>query len=89
MPRFFFDTYDGDKLIPDDVGLELESLEVAKTEAQKCLPEMAKDALPDGNHRAFVVNVRDEAGKVMLRMALSLVIEEGAVDDQSVEQILP
>ncbi|MFL5134048.1 MAG: DUF6894 family protein, partial [Microvirga sp.] len=58
---------------------------VAKTEAQKCLPEMAKDALPDDNHRTFVVNVRDEAGKVMLRMALSLVIEEGAVDDQPVE----
>jgi hypothetical protein len=32
--------------------------------------------------------VRDEAGKVMLRMALSLVIEEGAVDDQPVEQVL-
>ncbi|MFL5191102.1 MAG: DUF6894 family protein, partial [Microvirga sp.] len=45
MPRFYFDTYDGDKLIPDDVGLELESVEIAKTEAQKCLPEMAKDAL--------------------------------------------
>jgi hypothetical protein len=46
---------------------------------------MAKDALPDDNHRTFVVNVRDEAGKVMLRMALSLVIEEGAVDDRPVE----
>jgi hypothetical protein len=82
MPRFFFDTFDGNKLVSDEAGLELESVEIAKAEAQKCLPEMAKDALPDGNHRAFVVNVRDEAGKVMVRMALSLVIEEGPVDDQ-------
>jgi hypothetical protein len=82
MPRFFFDTFDGNKLVSDEAGLELDSVEIAKTEAQKCLPEMAKDALPDGNHRAFVVNVRDDAGKVMVRMALSLVIEEGPVDDQ-------
>jgi hypothetical protein len=82
MPRFFFDTFDGNKLVSDEAGLELDSVEIVKAEAQKCLPEMAKDALPDGNHRAFVVNVRDEAGKVMVRMALSLVIEEGPVDDQ-------
>jgi hypothetical protein len=85
MPRFFFDTFDGNNLVSDEAGLELDSVEIAKAEAQKCLPEMAKDALPDGNHRAFVVNVRDEAGKVMVRMALSLVIEEGPVDDQSAD----
>ena len=82
MPRFFFDTFDGTELVSDEAGLELESVEIAKAEAQKRLPEMATDALPDGNHRTFVVNVRDQAGKVTVRMAVSLVIEEGAVDDQ-------
>jgi hypothetical protein len=42
---------------------------------------MAKDALPDGNYRTFVVNVRDEAGQTVLRAALSLVVAEGTFDD--------
>jgi hypothetical protein len=41
---------------------------------------MARDALPDGNHRSFVVSVRDEAGSVVLRAALSLVVEECTPD---------
>ena len=48
---------------------------------QKALPDMAKDALPDGNYRTFVVNVRDEAGQTVLRAALSLVVAEGTFDD--------
>jgi hypothetical protein len=80
MPRYFFDTYDGDRFLPDDVGLEFAGLEVAKQEAQKALPEMAREVLPDGNHRTFVVSVRDEAGTVRIRMSLSLVVEEGDVD---------
>jgi len=81
MPRFFFDTYDDERYVPDQDGLDLKDIEAAKMEAQKALPDMAKDALPGGNHRSFVVNVRDEAGQVVLRAALSLVIEEGTFDD--------
>ena len=75
MPRFFFDTYDGDRFILDDTGIEMEDLEAAKAEAQKALPEMASDRLPDGDQRTFIVSVRDEAGQVVLRAALSLVVE--------------
>jgi hypothetical protein len=80
MPRFFFDTSDGERFFPDEEGLELESIEAAKSEGQKALPDMAKDALPNGNFRSFVVSVRDEGGQVVLRMALSLVVEEGCAD---------
>jgi hypothetical protein len=80
MPRYFFDTYDGDRFLPDDVGLEFAGLDEAKAEAQRALPEMAREVLPDGNHRSFVVSVRDEAGTVRIRMSLSLVVEEGDVD---------
>lgn len=75
MPRFFFDTYDGDLFTPDETGQELDDLEAAKVEAQKALPEMAKDNLPDGDQRAFIVSVRDEAGQVVLRIALSMIVE--------------
>jgi hypothetical protein len=81
MPRFYFDTYDGDRFLPDETGIEFENIKAAKAEAQKSLPEMARDGLPDGNHRTFVVCVRDEAGQVVLRVALSLVVEEGTLED--------
>jgi hypothetical protein len=71
---------DARRALPDDTGLEFERLEAAKAEAQKTLPEMARDALPNGNHRSFVVSLRDEAGAVSVRMSLSLVVEEGDVD---------
>ena len=80
MPRFFFDTFDGERLVPDESGIELENIDAAKQEAQHALPDLARDALPATNHRTFVVNVRDEAGQVVLRAALSLVVEEGDVD---------
>jgi hypothetical protein len=80
MPRYFFDTYDGVRFLPDDTGIEFESLEAARAEAQRFLPEMAREVLPDGNHRSFVVSVRDEARTVRIRMSLSLVVEEGDVD---------
>ncbi len=75
MPRFFFDTYDGQFLARDEQGQELEDLEAAKAIAQEELPQMAMDELSDGDERVFMVSVRDEAGQVVMRVALSLVVE--------------
>nr|WP_281024420.1 hypothetical protein [Microvirga calopogonii] len=36
---------------------------------------MAKDKLLDGDQRAFVVSINDEAGQTVLRVALSLTVE--------------
>jgi len=74
MPRFFFDTYDGDFFAPDNEGQDLEGIEAAKLQAQEALPNMAEDKLPDGDQRVFVVSVRDEAGQVVLRVSLTLVM---------------
>jgi hypothetical protein len=76
MPRYFFDTYDGRSLVPDEVGLDLKDLAAAKAEAQGALPDMARDALPDSNNRTFVISVRDEAEQVLVQIALSLVVKE-------------
>ncbi len=75
MPRYFFDTHDGDHFTPDHDGVELESIEAAKDEAKKTLPDIVKDEMPDGDRRDFVVMVKDEAGQNVLRVTLSLVVE--------------
>ncbi len=75
MPRFYFDTDNGGSAIRDDEGIECENLEAAVDEAAKVLPDMARDVLPDGDRRAFVVTVRDESGKAVYRFTLSLLGE--------------
>jgi hypothetical protein len=69
VPRFFFDTNDGNQSIFDKAGLELEGLEAAN------LVDMVRDALPADDPQAFIVSVMDEAGQLLVRTTLSLVSE--------------
>lgn len=75
LARYFFDTYDGNSLVSDAEGIELQSVEMARIEAQKALPDLARDGLPDGDQNTFIVSVRNEAGQVVLRAALTLIVE--------------
>ena len=75
MPRYFFDTYDGEAFIRDEDGLVLEDLQQARDEAVLALPDIARETLPDGDRRDYVVEVRDEAGRKVWRATLSLVVE--------------
>ncbi len=74
--RYYFDTYDGDRLIRDDEGLVLGSPHEAKRQAIKALPDMARDGLPDGNHRDFAIEIRDETGCKVFRARLTLVVDD-------------
>jgi hypothetical protein len=74
MPRYFFDVYEGEKHTPDHIGLELEDTQAAQQEAIRALPGIAKDCLPDGTQRDFVIEIRDEAKCSILRAKLSLTV---------------
>jgi hypothetical protein len=75
MPRFYFDVDDGETIVMDDVGLDLDGFQQAQGEAVKALPTIAKDCLPDGTRREFVVTVRNEVHRQVLRAKLSLTVE--------------
>ena len=75
MPRYFFDTHDGELFTPDSTGVELEDLQAAKDAAKKALPDIVKDELPDGDRRTFVIVVKDEGGHEFWRVTLSLAVE--------------
>jgi hypothetical protein len=66
MPVFYFDTWDGDHFIRDDIGDELPDLQAVKDEASRFLGELARDVLPGSVKRVLKVEVRDEWGPVML-----------------------
>ena len=74
MVRYFFDMRDNESFYPDDVGLELPSMDAVKAEASKAMGEIAKDALPGSEVRILAIEVRDDHGPV-LRLVLRFEIE--------------
>jgi hypothetical protein len=65
MPRFYFDTFDGQSWTDDDLGLEVEDLSAAITLAQQGLADIVHDELPDGHALRLMVVVKDENRKIV------------------------
>lgn len=65
MPRYFFDTRDGDLFVEDDDGSELPDLNAAKKVAALSLTELARDVVPASDRRILIVQVRDEQRPVL------------------------
>ena len=70
MPRYFFDSRDGHELIRDDDGLELGGIDEARDEATRGLSDLARDALPKATRRELAIEVRDVAGRRLIRASL-------------------
>jgi len=74
VARYYFHIHDGEKATVDETGLELEADHAAQQEAVRTLPEIARDVLPDGTQRNFVVTVRKDS-RPILRATLLLTVE--------------
>ncbi len=72
MPRYFFDIYDQDDLSRDEDGIECSTKSQVQDRAVAALPDMARDALPEGPDQDFRVEVRNIRGRVVFRAMLSL-----------------
>ena len=70
MPRYYFDSRDGDKLVTDDLGVELSGIEAARDQAAAGLVDFAKDVVPGSTRRELAIEVRDEAREPLLRTSL-------------------
>ena len=75
MPRYFFETDDGDVFDDDPEGLELADDAAARTAALQALPDMARDRIFEGDRRTFISTVRDEAGIIIYSAVMNLVGE--------------
>jgi hypothetical protein len=56
----------------DDVGLDFPDAKAARDTAVTTLPDVARDVMPDGAKRDFIVTMRDESGTPVFRASLSL-----------------
>lgn len=77
MPRYLFDTHEGDpdkdgRALHDTEGTELPGYEAARKEAMRFLPDLARqEILRDGNVQSLVVLVTDEDGRPVYSGTLS------------------
>ena len=65
MPRYFFDTWDGDNFMEDEDGHELPDLEAVKLIVARTLAELGRDVIPGSVKRTLKIEVRDERQAVM------------------------
>ena len=72
MPRFYFDTHDGQTALKDVYGIELIDENEARDIAVKALPDMAKEAKPEEDQHTLAVHVRSEEDKIVLDATLVL-----------------
>ena len=75
MPRFYFDVREGARFIPDEEGLELDSLDAAEVAAAEGAAEIGRDRLPKGDTRDVTVEVRNEHGQRVLTVTVSMEID--------------
>ena len=67
VPRYFFDLQDDVARFPDEFGDEFVSVEEARKHVQAILMDTFRSALPGGDERLFVCELRDETDNVVYR----------------------
>jgi hypothetical protein len=75
MPRFYFDVREGTRFIPDEDGLEFESLDAAEHEAACAAAEIERDRLPTSDTREITVEVRNERRQRVLTIRVSMEVD--------------
>jgi hypothetical protein len=74
VTRFYFDVREGARVTRDEIGLDLESLDVAEAEAIRAAAGISRDSLPRGCASEIMVQVRDERGEQVIIVALSMTV---------------
>jgi hypothetical protein len=72
MPQFYFDVREGDHLISDHEGVELDSLDDAEEKAVYAAAQIGQDRLPRGEVHQVAVEVRDESSQRVLAVTVSM-----------------
>ncbi|MEI9413176.1 DUF6894 family protein [Mesorhizobium salmacidum] len=72
MARYFFDSGDSNAVIKDEVGIECDGIEAARREAMEGLIDLARESLNNHDGQQLFIHVRDETGKELARLCLSL-----------------
>ena len=72
MPRYYFDVDDGHGLVIDEDGQDVASAEEVRFLALDALPDIVRDAMPNGDERTFLIMVRESSGEYLFEATLAL-----------------
>jgi hypothetical protein len=75
MPRYYFDIRDGEHVQKDNEGTVLPGPANARVQAVRMLPDLAGDEMLNWDQREVVIEVKDENGRPLLAVRLSLAVE--------------
>ena len=76
MPRFHFHLQEDNRLIEDEVGLELSDEASARGQAMQAACAMARDLFVNSQAQRLVVDLRQDGGSPVVKIIISLVVEE-------------
>jgi hypothetical protein len=76
MPRFHFHLQEDNRLIEDEVGLELSDEASARAQAMRAACAMARDLFVNSEAQRLVVDLRQDGGSPVVKIIISLVVEE-------------
>jgi hypothetical protein len=83
MPLYYFDIDDGNRLYPDDEGLELPDDEAAREEARNAIGEMAAEYIPgEGSRKTLSMRVRNANGVALLELSVVFTLREPEIDGE-------
>lgn len=71
MPRYYFDMQEGDRVVPDEVGVVFPDIESARDQATRALAEIARDTFPGALRREIAIDVKDDTRAPLLRARLT------------------
>jgi hypothetical protein len=74
MPHFYFNVRDEDWVAPDEVGVELESVEAAEREAIRRVTGIGAESLSKDRASEIEVQVKDHEGFLLLTVTVSVVV---------------
>ncbi|MGX1786110.1 DUF6894 family protein [Bosea sp. NPDC055332] len=72
MPRYYFHTRDGEHVEMDDEGTDLPDDQAAKNAAKDLISGLNREKLPNGDHMALTVIVKDAADAEIYTVTLNL-----------------
>ncbi len=67
MPRFYFDTCDGERRVRDELGIDLASRDDIPAETAALLVGLGQDEMLNGRPKTFTVKVWDHEGALLYR----------------------
>jgi hypothetical protein len=75
MPLYYFDTCDGQTLLPDEVGLDLPDAASARDAARRGLADLARETVVFGERHNLAIKVRNEEGRILAEARMVVEVE--------------